>query len=125
MRQAVSVFSVFLIAAFFSLFAFARTARAIRIFMPFGGKVEATEIKGITCDISKSDGPIVIIPKNFAPPGPYAAPPTVKRYDYKKIKKGVWIIGLYSPVPTPLCRTETEPPIPVPVFPIVLYGVSQ
>lgn len=101
-----------------------KTVLAIDLFLPFGGKVISTEIPGVTCH--GSTGPIIIIPNSaLFPSTPYVVTRTTKKYLHKKIQPGVFIIGLYSPVMLPLCETNTEPPAPFFVFPIIMYGVSK
>jgi len=97
---------------------------AISILQPFGGKIILTTMPGVSCSPNK--GPITIKPVNIAPPSPYVITPLTKSYN-NNVNIGNWIIGLYSPIPLPLCTVGggfLKAPIPVPVLPIIMYGTN-
>lgn len=91
------------------------------IFLPFGGKVLSTITPGVVC---AGEGPITIRPVGPFPAAPYAVTPATRRYANFMITPGSWIVGLYEPVPAPVCGTTSVPPAPVPALPIIMFGVS-
>ncbi len=96
--------------------------RPAKAFTSFGGTVVTTFAPAVAC---AGEGPITIIPAGLFPPGPYAAYPLTMRYSHYFIHPGQKILGLYIPFLTPgLCWTTTPIPIPVPVFPIIMFGTS-
>jgi len=100
-----------------------RSAEAVSIFLPFGGKVISIIAPGVTC--TQGEGPITIRPVGIAPTTPYAVTLATKRYLHSVITPGVWILGLYNPIPNMfVCATDTIPPVSVPVFPIFIFGTS-
>lgn len=107
---------VFLLLGFFL-----KITKAVSIYQPFGGKVVTNFIAGVTCP---GTGPITIRPSNLAPAGPYTTTPTTKKYGFRPITINSWVIGFYLPATTPICFTDSVPPIAIPVFPIVSFGAS-
>lgn len=95
------------------------------LYMPFGGKVVSTTNPAITC-INTEGGPVTIIPvRPSMPPTPYATVIATKRHSHIVIKPGSWIIGLYNPIPDVATCINPATGAPVPVLPIVIYGVSK
>ncbi len=89
----------------------------------FGGTVLTTYVSGVVCT---GEGPVFIFPKGTAPAGPYAPSPFTLRYKNYFIRPGISILGTYLPFMIPgLCWTTTPIPLPVPVFPILTFGVSK
>jgi hypothetical protein len=89
--------------------------------MPFGGKVLSMFVPGVVC--VGGEGPVFIKPSGLVPPGPYAPTPMTLRKGKRFISIGYNILGKYLPFPTPgICWTTTPIPLPVPVFPIVMFG---
>ncbi len=94
-------------------------------YLPFGGKVLLTTNPAVTC-VNTEGGPITITPIRPAfPPALYATTLTTKRYSNYVIKPGAWIIGLYSPIPNMTTCINPETGAPVPVLPVIIYGVSK
>ncbi len=88
----------------------------------FGGTVLTTYVQGVAC---AGEGPIVIRPKGLSPAGPYAAYPFTMRFKNYFIKPGAQIVGAYIPFLIPgICWTTTPIPVPVPVFPIIMFGTN-
>ncbi|HXF44222.1 MAG TPA: hypothetical protein VNK70_02035 [Candidatus Paceibacterota bacterium] len=105
-------------------FASAEKVSAIGVINPFGGKVVTNSVHGVVCP---GAGPITIIPMGISPVGPYAVTAGTKRYPYGTPTPSSWILGLYGPM-SPICHipaTAFSPPIPVPAFPIILFGTSK
>ena len=99
-------------------------ASALSLYQPFAGRVLSTFAAGVSC---RGEGPIMIQPVGLSiPPGPYVIQVgQTKRYQYYTVHSGSWVLGLYSPSPSlTSCATDTLPPVPVPVFPIKLFGSS-
>lgn len=105
-----------------ALVVFALIPAPAHAFMGFGGTVLTMYAPGVACE---GEGPITILPKGPFPAGPYAPYPLSLRFENFVIKPGAEILGVYLPFLTPgICWTTTPIPVPVPVFPIVMFGTS-
>jgi len=99
-----------------------KITEAISIYQPFGGKIIANAVPGVTC---AGIGPITIRPINLlSPAGLYATTALTRKYQYRTIVPGSWVVGLYLPAMTPICFTDSVPPVPISVFPIITIGTS-
>ncbi len=88
---------------------------------PFGGKIVSSTLPGISCP---GTGPVTIVPVSplFPVTNYYIAPGVPSGYG--KATDGSWVIGLYFNR-FPLCWTDSTPPTPYSVHPVIMYGTSN
>lgn len=88
----------------------------------FGGKIVTNVSPPVSC---VGQGVITITPVSTFPAFPYVIPLTSVAFRNYVASPTSWILGLYTPMPTPgICWVPGFPPTPFPVFPITMYGTS-
>lgn len=117
MKKSLLIFALFAIVFVFSLFA--KISNAQLLDRPFGGRIlTSTGVGGFCAGV----GPISIIPSGAYPPAPYFVPAGNPFLLTNPVIPGAWILGLYSTTMLPGC---TAFGVPIPAFPILIYGTSK
>ena len=94
------------------------SAATLGLTRPFGGRVISSTMPGVTCP---GTGPVTIQPAGTSLSSPYFFPVGLKTPP----TAGRWVLGNHLLTPTPVCVTNTVPPVPYPAFMVTLYGISR